>query len=123
MQKFEGRTVDADAPFLGAEFWEEGKAVTGVVTKIFETQNVKDGIIKKSKAYVLALRDNVEIDGEEWDRASVGSLAGFKMALDVAKLQQLQIKDLVTIVCEGVKATKKEGHSPRINFKITVERA
>ena len=123
MQKFEGRTVDADAPFLGAEFWEEGKAVTGVVTKIFETQNVKDGIIKKSKAYVLVLRDNVEIDGEEWDRASVGSLAGFKMALDVAKLQQLQIKDLVTIVCEGVKATKKEGHSPRINFKITVERA
>ncbi len=123
MQTFEGRTVDADAPFLGAEFWKEGVSVTGIVTKVFETQNVQEGgIVKKGKAYQLRLDDPVVIDGEEWDRASVGNLAGFKMALDVAKVSQLVLKDSITILCEGVKAAKKENYSPRINFKITVSR-
>ncbi len=123
MSTFEGRTVDADAPFLGAEFWKEGVSVTGIVTKVFETQNVSEtGVVKKGKAYQLRLDDPVVIDGEEWDRASVGNLAGFKMALDVAKVPQLVLKDSITIVCEGVKAAKKEGYSGRINFKITVSR-
>lgn len=123
MQMFEGRTVDADAPFLGAEFWKEGVSLTGIVSKVFEVENVKDGIAKKNKAYVLLVKDPIEIDGEEWDRVSVGSLAGFKMALDVAKVNALLVKDIVTITCEGFTASKKEGYSPRLNFKITVQRA
>lgn len=127
-QVFEGRTVDADAPFLGGEFWKEGREVTGKVVKFFETTNIKNGVPVKAPAFVLFLDEPVEIDGEEWDRVSVGNLAGFKMANDVARddkgkgLGRLQINDAVTLLCEGFKAAKKEGNNPRVNFKITVRR-
>lgn len=122
MPTFEGRTVDADAPFLGAEFWKEGTQITGVVSKVFETTNQKNGVPVKAKAYVLQLQTAVEVDGEEWDRVSVGNLAGFKMAMDVAKIGSLQLKDFVTLTCEGMKASKKAEYGPRINFKLKVER-
>lgn len=122
MKQFTGRTLDAQAPFLNAEFWREGLEVTGVVTKVFEVENERNGVAKKTTAYVLSLQDSVEVDGEETDRVSVGTMAGIKMALEAAGVYRLQLRDVVTITCEGVTASKKEGYSPRVNFKIDVKR-
>lgn len=121
---FVGRTVDAEAPFLNAEFWREGVEVSGVVTKVFETVNAKEGgPDKRDLAYVLTLDSPVEINGEEVDRVSIGSMAGVKMALDAMGIPRLHLKDAVTILCEGSTPSKKENYSPRSNFKISVTRA
>lgn len=120
MQTFEGRTTDADAPFLSAAFWQDGATVAGFVSKIFPVQ--PDPTKPATKCYVLNLRDSVEVDGEEWDRVSVGNMAGFKMALDAMKLDGLRLKDFVTITCEGVKKAKKDGYSDRVNFHLKIER-
>src|SRR5260370_5554995 len=105
-KRFTGRTIDADAPFLGAEFWTDGKSVTGIVSKIFDTEVERKGQLVKARALVLLLNEPVEVDGEEWDRVSVGNLARIKMAIDVAKDENgrplgrgLIPKDLVTPTC------------------------
>lgn len=127
---FKGRTEDADAPFLNAAFWEEGKRITGKVVKVFETRNEKNGVMKTDPAFTLLLDDAVELDGEEWDRVSVGAMSGIKMANGVAKDEKgralpgarWQNGDVVSVLCTGFKAPKKEGYSPRVNFEIEVTR-
>lgn len=119
-QEFVGRTEDAEAPFLGATFWEVGRTVRGVISKVFVSKPQADK--PGQNCFVLELEEPVEIDGEEWDRASVGNMAGFKMALQAAKLEGLRLKDVLTIECTGKKPSKKEGYSPRVNFKIAVLR-
>src|SRR5260370_20773084 len=121
-KKFEGWTVDAEAPFVGAEFWPEGRTISGIVSKIFDTDNEEGGVRVKTRAYVLLIQIPVELDGEEWDRVSIGSLAGFKMAMDAAGISGLLLKDIVTLTCEGKSKAKKEGYSDRLNFKLSVER-
>src|SRR5260370_39142345 len=84
-KRFAGRTVDADAPFLGAEFWTDGKAVTGIVSKIFDTEVERKGVLVKAKAMVLLLSEAIEVDGEGRDRGSVWNLDGIRMAIETAK--------------------------------------
>src|SRR5712664_1288355 len=112
MQTFEGRTADAEAPFLSGSFWTVGKTIRGSVSRRFET--VIDG--KTSPAIVLDLEESVEVDGEDWDRVSVGNLAGIRMAAQSAKDEQgksapivLKVKDVIEIECESIKPAKKEG--------------
>ncbi len=131
-QTFSGRTEDAEAPFLGASFWEVGKSVRGVISKIFDSRPQADK--PAQRCYVLELSESVEIDGEEWDRVSVGNMAGFKMAMQGAKLDALRLKDVLTIECTGYKESKKKRKevvdgvtvevpfSPRVNFKIDIVR-
>jgi len=128
-KQFTGRTVDADAPFLGAAFWTDGKSVTGIVSKIFDTEVERKGQLVKAKALQLLLNEPVEVDGEEWDRVSVGNLAGIKMAIDVAKDENgrplgggIILKDIVTLTCESRKKAKKPDYSDRLNFKLELER-
>jgi hypothetical protein len=114
-QTFTGRTADAEAPFLSGAFWKPGVRVHGLVSKLFQD--------KESRiCYVLELKEPVLIDGEEWDRVSLGNLAGFVMALAAAKIERLRVKDFLEIECEDVKAATKEGYSPRPNFKINIIR-
>lgn len=113
--QFKGRTVDAEAPFLSAGFWKEGTEVRGVISKLFQTDN--------GPAVVLEMEEPVEVDGEEWDRVSVGNMSGFKMALEAGKIPPLRLKDVLTLRCEGFKKSKKEGYSDRVNFELTVDRA
>lgn len=115
---FEGRTADVDAPFLGAEFWQEGKEISGVVTKI--EQGMLDG--RPSVSFTLDLDTPVVVDGEEIDRARVGSLSGFTKALEAAGVTTLIRKDAIVLTCEGVRPSKKEGYSGRVNFRIKVVR-
>jgi hypothetical protein len=117
---FEGRTIDAEAPFVSGEFWEAGKMIRGEVVRIYET--ILEG--KKSLAYVVELDgEHVEIDGEDWERVSIGNLAGFRMALQAAGIERLFLKDTIEMECESVKAAKKQGYSPRANFRIRVTRS
>jgi hypothetical protein len=119
-QVFEGRTSDAEAPFVSAAFWTEGKQISGVVTKIFMSQASPDK--QPDTCYVLTLDEPVELDGEEWDRVSVGNLAGFRMALQAMGLDRLKVKDALEMECTDIKAAKKEGYSPRPNFRLRISR-
>jgi hypothetical protein len=115
----EGRTVDAEAPFVSGEFWTVGKIVKGEVVRIYPT--TLDG--KSSLAYVIELEDPVEIDGEDWERVSVGNLAGFRMALQACGTERLFLKDSIEMECESIKPAKKEGYSPRPNFRLRISRS
>jgi hypothetical protein len=114
-QVFKGRTEDAAAPFLGAEFWSKDKVVVGVIERSFETKN---GV-----CFVLRSMKPVEVDGEDVDRFSVGNMAGFKMALQAAGLIALRVGDKVWMKCTGETPATKEGNSPRVNFEVEVTRA
>jgi hypothetical protein len=115
---FEGRTVDVDAPFLGAEFWKEGVSVKGMVSKV--ERGLLDG--KPTTSYTLELTELAHVDGEDTDQVRVGSLSGFTKALEAAGVTALICKDLIVLTCEGVKRAKKEGYSDRVNFHIKVTR-
>jgi hypothetical protein len=120
-QTFRGKTEDAEAPFLGAEFWEVGKSVSGKVVKLFQVK--PDATKEAAQCYVIEVDgDDVMVDGEPCPRVSVGNLAGFKMAMQVAGLQSLHIGDTLELECTGVKPPTKEGYSPRLNFTLTVIR-
>lgn len=112
---FAGKTEDAEAPFLGADFWKKGVEIEGVVERAFDSIN--------GRCYVLKLAQPVEVAGEEWDRVSVGNLTGFRMALQAAKLSGLQNGDRVVLFCTDLVPAKKEGFSPRVNFALTVKRS
>lgn len=116
---FEGRTSDVDAPFVSGDFWEVGKIVRGKVTRPF-TSNIEG---KTSLAYEIELEDPILLDGEEWERVSVGNLAGFRMALTACGTDRLYKDDQIEIECESIKKPKKEGYSPRPNFRLKIVRS
>ncbi len=113
-QTFKGRTEDAEAPFIGAEFWAKGKRLTGVVERVFA--------VGEQQCYVLKLVTPVELDGEPLDRVSVGNSAGLRMALQAGHLAELLKGDKVSLECSGKTPSKKEGNSPRTDFAIEVTR-
>lgn len=111
-KQFRGRTEDADSVFLGADFWKPGVKIAGKVIRTFESEN--------GPCYVLDLVNAVELDCERVDQVSIGNLTGFRMALQAAGLERLQVGDQVHVECTGLKATTKG--SPRANFEIEVTR-
>jgi len=122
-QEFVGRSTDADAPFLGASFWQVGVSISGKTIKAFDSRPDINKPVQR--CYVIELDTPVEIDGEEWDRVSVGNLAGFKMALESmkpARLDGLKMGDRILLECDSIKPAKKENYSPRINFVMRVSR-
>lgn len=111
-KQFRGRTEDADSIFLGAEFWKAGVKIAGAVVRTFESEN--------GPCYVLDLVNAVTVNGELADRVSIGNLTGFRMALQAAGLERLQVGDQIHLECTGAKPTSKG--SPRANFAIEVTR-
>lgn len=111
-KQFRGRTEDADSVFLGAEFWKPGVKIAGKVVRAFASEN--------GPCYVLDLVGAVEFEGERVDQVSIGNLTGFRMALQAAGLERLQVGDQIHLECTGLKATTKG--SPRPNFEIEVNR-
>jgi hypothetical protein len=118
-QEFHGRTTDAEAPYLGAEFWRDGLSVRGTISKI-QSFNQPDGRVTKS--YTLELEEALVIDGEETERAAIGSLSGLRMAMEAAGVSHLLLKDVIELTCVGVKPAKKEGYNPRFNFELSLSR-
>ena len=111
-KQFKGRTEDADSVFLGADFWKPGVHVAGKVIRTFDSEN--------GPCYVLQLTQPVKIDGEAIDEVSIGNLTGFRMALQAAHVDRLQVDDGIHLECTSLKATTKG--SPRANFEIEVNR-
>lgn len=112
MPTYRGRTEDAESPILGADFWQKGVKIVGEVLRSFLTAN--------GTCYELHLGSPVLIDGESWDRVSVGAMAGFRMALAAARLNELRPSDKLYLECTGKTETKKG--NPRVNFSLEVSR-
>ena len=112
-KQFRGRTEDADSVFLSAEYWKPGVKITGKVIHTFESEN--------GSCYVLDLVNAVELEGERVDQVCIGNLTGFRMALQAAGLERLQVGDQIHVECTGLKPTSKG--SPRANFEVEVTRS
>lgn len=111
-KQFRGRTEDASAPFLDAKFWTPGMGVAGKVIRLFGSEN--------GPCAVLALVDPVKLEGKMEEIASIGNLTGFRMALQAAGLEALQVGDHIHVECTGKTSTEKG--SPRVDFAIEVNR-
>ena len=111
MGKTSGKTANADAPFLGAEFWAEGKSISGQVMYLFRTKN--------GPAYALELVKPVTVSGKGHRVVALGNLAGFRMALQDARRIRLQEGDRLFVRC--TKKTETEKGSPRVDFEVEVE--
>lgn len=118
-QVFRGRTEDAAAPFLGTDFWSKDVAIEGTVERVFK--------IEGRNNYAVKLQEPVEVDGEQCEEVSLGESAGFRMALQAAKVRELQEGDRIMVRCTGETASKGNGadgkpKAPRKNFEIEVMR-
>jgi hypothetical protein len=111
---YRGRTEDAEASFLSAEFWKPGVRVVGVVGRMYESQN--------GRCYVLHLVTPVEVAGEKQDEVAIGNLTGFRMACQAAGVSDLRVGDQLVVECTAIEAAKKKGMSPRPNFAVEVTR-
>lgn len=112
--KFKGRTEDAAAPFLGADFWKPGVKVLGKVVRCFDSENGPCAVIRLVKPIQIGEGE------EEFQEVSIGNLKGFVMALQAAGLNALRVDDTLYAECTGFSETTK-GHN-RANFEIEVER-
>lgn len=112
---FEGRTEDAEAPFLSGGFWKDQLQVIGIVEREYGSEN--------GPCFVLELEKPVSIAADDGpvSTVSIGNLSGFNMALQAARAT-LQKGDLVEIECTGIKPPKAEGYSPRPNFRVKIVR-
>lgn len=111
-KQFRGKTEDADSVFLGADFWKPGTAISGKVIRSFDSEN--------GPCYVIDLVNSVTVGADKVDEVSIGNLTGFRMALQAAGLERLQIGDMLHCQCTGLKTTTKG--SPRANFEVEVTR-
>lgn len=111
---FKGRTEDAQAPFLGADWWEKEKHIAGIVERVFT--------VNEKPAYAVKLLKAVVLDGEEVDKVSIGNSAGFRMALQAANLSDLRVSDRLHVLCTGKTPSKTEGYSERVDFEVEVTR-
>ena len=88
-RQFKGRSEGASAPFLDAKFWAPGVSVAGRVIRTFASEN--------GPCYVLDLVDGVKVNGSTSEQVSIGNLTGFRMALQAAGLDSLQVNDAISL--------------------------
>jgi hypothetical protein len=69
---------------------------------------------------VLDLVDGVKVNGSTSEQVSIGNLTGFRMALQAAGLDSLQVNDAIYLECIGKTSTNKG--SPRVDFEIEITR-
>ena len=112
MGQYRGKTQDAEAPFLSADFWEPRKSISGKVIRVFDTENGPSAVIKLVKP--VAVHDQLE------SIVTMGNMAGFRMSLHAAGLETLLTGDSVHIECTGKTNTDKG--SPRVDFEVEVNR-
>lgn len=113
MAVFRGKTEDAEAPILGASWWNEGSEIVGVVSRAFDTEN--------GTCYVVDLEKAVAVNGDMVSRVSVGALTGFRMAMQAARLDTLLRGDKLRLMCTGKKGGEG-GKSPMVYFALEVQR-
>jgi len=116
-QTWTGRSDEIAVPLLGAEFWKDGREVTGTFDG-FREQKVG------GPAFKLTLDSPVSIDGEDVSVVEVPSLTGIRNALQALKKNgyQSKIGDMWRVQCVGIKKAKKEDFSDSPEFQIDVIR-
>jgi len=116
MTQFRGRTEDASAPFLRADFWEKGRELSGTVIRTFKTEN--------GLAIVLRTVSPVMLEGKSEKNISVGASAGLRMAVDAAGVpggfSGLLIGDQIHLRSTGTTETDKG--NDQVNFEVEVNR-
>lgn len=124
LASFSGKTQDASAPILAADFWKKGTRISGKVLRAFTTEN--------GTCYTIQLPEKISVkrtltypkaEGTEMlDKVSVGSLKGFEMALSASGVPdgKLQVYDEVVITCTG-KTPSGKG-SDQVDFSIDISR-
>jgi len=112
MAQYKGKTSDAQSVLLGAKAWKKGMRIEGSVTREFDTQN--------GTCYEISLRTPVKVAGNMEKKVSVGALKGFKMALNAAGVDDLQVGDRVIIECTGTTGTTKG--NDRVDFSVVLDR-
>ena len=90
------------------------KAVSGTIQRVFQ--------IEGRNNYVLDLDSPVELNGEKQEQVTIGESKGFVMALQAAGIPELKEGDVLKVVCTGETPPKKAGHSPMLNFAVSVTR-
>ncbi len=117
VQTWSGRSDEIAVPLLGAEFWKEGTAVSGVLEG---RRDQKMG----GAAFKLTLDTSVSIDGEDVPVVELPSLTGVRNALEALRLKGYTLKrgDLWNVQCVGIKKAKKEDFSDSPEFQIDVIR-
>ncbi|HYL64451.1 MAG TPA: hypothetical protein VE077_17695 [Candidatus Methylomirabilis sp.] len=117
VQSWTGRSDEIAVPLLGAEFWTDGREVSGVFEG-FREQKVG------GPAFKLTLDSPVSFDGEDVTVVEVPSLTGVRNALQSLKKKgyQSKIGDLWRVQCVGIKKAKKEEFSDSPEFQIDVIR-
>jgi hypothetical protein len=112
--RFEGKTVDAEVPFLSADFWIEGAEIKGTVAEI-TTNDTGD-------VYQLEVFPPVKIGVAEYDVVQLGGMKGLGMALKAAGVSALRVDDKLTLRAEGRKKSKSKDFADRVNFVLTLDR-
>jgi hypothetical protein len=116
-QAWSGRSDEIAVPLLGAEFWTEGREVSGAFGG-FREQKVG------GPAFKLTLDTSVSIDSEDVDVVEVPSLTGIRNALSALRMHgyQSKIGDMWRVACVGIKKAKKADFSDSPEFQIDVIR-
>ena len=116
-QTWTGRSDEIAVPLLGAEFWTDGREVSGAFGG-FREQKVG------GPAFKLTLDSPISIDGEDVEVVEVPSLTGIRNALQSLRLKGYQSKvgDMWRVACVGIKLAKKADFSNSPEFQIDVIR-
>jgi len=112
MSVHRGRTDNVKSVFVGADWWEQGKKLAGVVVDVFDTPNGRAYAVKLLKAQV--------VKGESHEIVGIGGLKGFGMALADAGLGELRFGDKLVALCTGKRETDKG--APMVEFEVEVTR-
>jgi hypothetical protein len=124
-QTFSGETKEA--PFLSADFWEEGKSFKAIVNGMFEVDGRKNYTLSLLTPHELSVPVQ-QTDGTteevETNVVSLGESAGLRMAFLDARIPNglLLAGDRLVLTCKGKTPSKKAGQSDRVDFRVVVER-
>jgi hypothetical protein len=112
MTKMEGDTREVANNFLGAEFWRPGVTIKGSVLRKFESAN--------GLCYALQLSEPVVLNEQQTSDVALGNLAGLRMAIQAAGVEELEVGDEIKLACTALQPTSKG--NDRIDFKIQINR-
>jgi hypothetical protein len=124
-QEIAKREQAADAPFLGANFWQKGASITCEVLSVHKSSNGPYVAVKLLSPESVEVYDNAG-DLQEHSIVRLGNLAGIGLARRAAlreeKNKYFAVGDVVELTCTGITPATKDGYSDSPNFEIGIDR-
>lgn len=123
MKQFSGKTEDGACPILRQSYWSKGITLSGKMIRKFRTSN--------GDCYEFHLPRTMEFGGRDifpeqdqrvvkLEKIGIGEMAGFKMALAAAGLDDLLPGDIIELTCTGEQDTGQK--NKMTCFRIQVQR-